>query len=277
MLEWLFNPAMASTPVDAERAAAGAELGVSIDLPCGALIVRGAEVPKVKVTGTIDDPDALSVTTSPGHVSIDVASRFPNRNCAQLEVWVPRAAAVDVETMSASLTVEAVTGPVELETISGPITVTTDGSGVSAESISGAITVRGAAKRVEASTVSGAIWLDRVVGPVRVESVSGSIRVVGGGPLPSLSAETVSASVTVAASFDPDARVSLESHSGALVLALPTSSDTTLTASTLSGAISSAFGPSRGAEHTLTLGGGRGHVHLETFSGPIAISRLDPQ
>jgi DUF4097 and DUF4098 domain-containing protein YvlB len=275
----LSSAANASTVVDQERPAPTDELGVSIEIPCGTLTVRGGPVVKVKVSGSVDDPEALSVSTSPGHVSIEVEARWPQKSCADLVVTVPTVAAVDAETVSAGIVVEGVDGPLDLETTSGSISVTGGGCGVSAESISGSVAVRGAIKRAEVSTVSGSIVLDRVVGPVRVESVSGTIRVAGGAPLPALSAETVSASITVAAQFDDDARVSLESHSGAVVFALPQQSNTRIEASSLSGAISSAFGPtaraSGGSEYAVVLGEGRGSVHLETFSGAIAVSRLE--
>jgi hypothetical protein len=275
MLGWMVLTAQASTTVDQEQAAPVDGVGVSIELVCGSLTVRGGDVVKVKITGSIDDPEALSVSTSPGHVSIEVDSRWPNRDCAELVVLVPRAAAIDVETVSAVLTVESVTGPVELESTSGPIRVAGDSSGVSVESIAGSVSISGRVKRAEVSTVSGPILLDRVVGPVQAESVSGAIRISGGAPLPGLSAESVSAPITVAAVFDADARVSLESHSGALVFALPQASDATIAASTLSGRITSAFGATRGAELELVLGKGTASVHLETFSGPITVSRLE--
>lgn len=275
MLGWISLAAHASTTVDQERPAAPDELGVSVDVTCGSVQVRGEDVVKVKVTGTVDDPDALSVSTSPGHVSISVERRMFGP-CADLVVLVPRSAAVDGETISASLRVDGVSGALDLETTSGSIEVSGSGLGVSAQSISGSVTVRGAIKRASVSTVSGAILVDQVVGPVDAESVSGTVRIAGGAPLPSISASTVSAPVTVAAALLPDAHVRCETHSGPIVFAVPADASARIASSTMSGRVSSAFGGVRpGDEATIVLGAGSADVRLETFSGPIAISRLE--
>jgi DUF4097 and DUF4098 domain-containing protein YvlB len=276
MLGWMTRAAHASTTVAEERPAATEELGVTVEVTCGSVQVRGDDVVKVKVSGTVDDPDSLSVSTSPGHVSISVDARFPGKSCADLVVTVPKAAAVDGETISASLRVDGVSGSLDLQTTSGPIDVTGSGCGVSAQSISGPVTVRGAIKRASVSTVSSPILVDQVVGPVDVESVSGTVRVAGGAPLPAISASTVSAPLTVASALLPEAHVHLETHSGPIVFALPADASARIRSSTMSGPISSAFGAVRpGDEATVVLGAGSADVRLETFSGPIAISRLE--
>lgn len=261
----------AAAPIEQERPAAP-NLRVSVSASCGQLTLTGADVPTVRISGTVDDPDDFAVDATPGAVSIDV--RPPS--CARLTLRVPRAAALSVETMSAPIRVEGISGPLELESVSGSLSVESDCVALEAETISGAITARGAIPRASLSTVSGNIVADRLGGTIELETVSGSVRVAAGMPVSVLTAESVSGPITAAAVLDARARVELESHSGCIVLAIPQASQVTIDAETASGRIASAFGATGGRELWATLGSGAGVVTIETFSGPITISRLEP-
>jgi DUF4097 and DUF4098 domain-containing protein YvlB len=268
---FVMTAAEAAAPVDQERPG-GDKLQVEISVPCGSLTVTGSEQPSVKVAGTVDRPEALDVSTGAGAVSIEVAPP----SCARLSVRLPRAATLAVETISASVTVSAMTGSVDLESVSGAITADTRGPELDCETISGAIHARGALQRTRLATVSGSVFADELAGSIELETVSGPIRVSSGAPLNALRAESVSGPVTAAVALHPSAKVELASHSGPIVLAIPSSSQVTVHAETVSGRIVSAFGATGGRELGVTLGDGSGLLLLETFSGPITLSRLEP-
>jgi DUF4097 and DUF4098 domain-containing protein YvlB len=269
---WMWMPlaANAAAPVDQERPVSP-NLNVTVSMACGSLAITGAELPTVKVSGTVDRADALNVETSAGAVDIEVAQPI----CAMLTVRVPRGASLAVETLHAPVTVQGLTGALALESLSGSLTVEADCANLQAETISGAVTARGNIRRSALSTVSGPILADRLSGSVALETVSGSVRIAAGGPLDELSAESVSGPITAAAHLATRARVVLESHSGAIVFAMPPTSDATLSAESATGRITSAFGATGGRELVTTLGTGTALVVIETYSGPITVSRLE--
>lgn len=272
MVTFIAAAAWAGSPIASEQPG-GANLSVAIDFTCGSLVVRGSDLQTVRVGGTVEDPDALHVASSPGRVSITVDSHRPNRSCADLVVEVPTCTAIDAELINASVSVDGVTGAVDLQTVSGSISVSGTPARIDAASISGEVRATGAVRRVQVETVSGSITLAGVGGSLELSSVSGQIRVDASSALDALTAETVSGPITVGGVLAPQGRIDLESHAGQLTVGLPTTTNAILSWSTFGGHVSNAFGA--GEDRELRLGTGDGRVELETFAGGIAITRRD--
>lgn len=193
----------------------------------------GADVEDLKAEGTASALTLrLVVPHRMGRVEADV----------ELEVRVPRAAALDAAAVSADLVIEGVAGETDLATVSGRIRYT------------------GASPRLEVETVSGTIEADTEATAER------------------LSAETVSGSITLgAAGLAPNASVKSESVSGRITLRLPAAVDARLQMESFSGSIKSEFtgtdAVSKGRSRSVTVGSGSARVELETLSGSISVTR----
>lgn len=264
--------AHASGLVEREHACAP-DLDVDIDLQCGSVTVRGAADRKtVRITGKVDDPDALSVSATPGRVAIDV-DPGSRRNCAELVVEVPARASIDADAISASVAVADVLGRVEVETVSGGVTLTGAPAAIDADSVSGAITVVGAVPgETRLETVSGAVHVRDVAGPVYVDSVSGAIEVATSQVVPLLELGTMSSAIGVTARIGPRGAWTLDSHTGAVTVTVPTDTSAAVSWSTFSGRVEcSGASPA----NQVTFGAGDGRIRIETFTGPIKVVRSD--
>ena len=103
------SEAAASSAVDTEHPCAP-DLELNIEIVCGSLTVRGSDRKTVKITGSVDDPEALDVSALPGRVAIEVDGSGRRNVCANLVVDTPRHASITAETVSAPLTVTDVIG-----------------------------------------------------------------------------------------------------------------------------------------------------------------------
>jgi len=140
--------------------------------------------------------------TAPERFGLDVVFGIGRRSSRDLEVEVPRRAAVSIETASAELqagdltgqvrirtasgdvTLEGLAGILELDAVSGDVRVTAAGAlDLRARTISGDLAVRAPRLgRAEIGTTSGDVRLDAELaggGPFGVETVSGDATIVG--------------------------------------------------------------------------------------------------
>ncbi len=277
--------ALASRDVDRTvDAAPGAT--IEIENTSGSVRVRGWDKNQVRVSGTIgDDVEELVVESRANHILIEVdvpdRSGWRNRDIdSRLEVWVPRDARVEIETVSASIEVDDFNGRLEAESVSGSIQVSGSPTKVDAESVSGSIRLKGVDTNAVAESVSGSIRLEGVSNQVEASTVSGSID-VRAGEITRGEFETVSGTVDIVCTLGRSARLDASSHSGNVTLELPASVSASFEASTFSGRIENDFGPQPRSESKwvpsktleFTTGSGDAEVTLETFSGSVRIRK----
>jgi hypothetical protein len=254
MLSALFlGPALADRPID-ETVAADPDGEVSIELVAGSVHVIGWDRAEVQVTGTVgDDVEKVDISSSGGDVSIEVElpdhggydgeDRSLDDAAADLEIRVPDGCLVEVESVSASITVEDFGGAVDLESVSGKVSIT------------------GAPRQAEVSTVSGRIVVssDAPLDEGDFESVSGSIEVrtaLGSGG--DFSFETVSGNIELRLPGNTSADFEIETFSGEIVNELGPEAKRT-----------SQYAPGKTLE--FTTGGGDADVEIESFSGKIEL------
>ncbi len=220
---------------------------VSIENIAGSVTVIGWDRDEVGIDGSLgNEGDVLEVQGDEGRLSIEVVIRdgwHKNISGSDLEIRVPRGARLEIETVSAGITISEFEGQIE------------------AESVSGAIDIKGRPRRVELSTVSSRIdcRIDGRLGEGEFESVSGRIQFEG--------------DLSTGGDFD------FETVSGPIELILPSGVAADFEVSTFSGSISNDFGfraektseylPSK--ELTFSVGGGGARVSAETLSGSIRI------
>ena len=221
---------------------------VSIELIAGRIEVIGWDRDEVEVTGTVgDDVKELVVESEKGEVEIELEITRDDRGRskdieADLTIHVPRGSSIEIESVSARISVEGTSGPVEVE------------------SVSGGIEIRGSVTMAD------------------VSSVSGEILVASDEALTEGSFETVSGGIEVRAPFQ-DGDFSFESVSGNIALYLPSGTSAEFSVETFSGKIANDFGHTPrsaseyapGQELEFTLGGGSATVDIESISGRVEL------
>jgi DUF4097 and DUF4098 domain-containing protein YvlB len=218
-------------------------------LIAGNVEVIGWDRDEVEVTGTVGpDVKEVVVESDGGDVSIEVEivdddEKRSKDIDADLTIHVPRESSLEVESVSANISVDETSGTIELE------------------SVSGKIEVRGSVREAD------------------VASVSGQISLASNGALEEGDFETVSGNIEVRASFDSGGDFSFESVSGNISLYLPSGTAADFDVETFSGKIVNDLGPEakRESEYApgktlrFSTGSGGAQIEIESFSGRIEI------
>ena len=278
--------AWAGESVEVSKAASSSPT-VEIENLSGSVKITGWDQEEIKVTGVLGD-DTEGLEFSGGGDSFEIEVEIPDsygrrrRDLdSDLEIWLPVASSVIVETVSANIRVSDVDGRLQLESVSGEVTVDGSPSSADVETVSGNIEISGSQTRVIAESVSGKIELSGVAERVDAATVSGSVR-IGASEIERGEIEAVSGSVRFDGALSPGARLRAESHSGSVVLSLPADTSARFQVETFSGSINNEFGGGE-AERTsryapgkrldFTLGSGDAQVRVESFSGSVTLKQ----
>ncbi len=277
----------AGRPVDESRPAAP-DVKVEIENVSGSVRVSGWTEDRVRVTGTLgDDTEGLEIEGDRQELSIEVdiperrGRRFFGRDYdSHLEIWVPVGSRLSVETVSASIEVKAVQGPVDLESVSGSIVAEGGLQEADLATVSGSITFSGSQTPISAESVSGSVHLDGVADRVEVSTVSGSIEVVSD-VLERCELETVSGRIELEGDLAARGRLEIEAHSSNITVILPASVSAAFEIETFSGNIENDFGLEAeslsrytpGKRLEFSTGGGAARVSIDTFSGNVRLKR----
>jgi DUF4097 and DUF4098 domain-containing protein YvlB len=221
---------------------------VSIEILAGTISVVAWERAEVRISGTIDDDhEELEIDVEGDEISIEVDFRDgEHKNTgrgAEIEVMVPSGSRVEVEAISADITIEGVRGAVGVEAVSGNLKA------------------RGAMEEID------------------FECVSGDVSVETSGALRRASVETVSGDIDLRGALSSRARVDLESVNGDITLRLPRSTSAQFDIETFSGDIKNDFGPQArkssdmlpAKELSFSLGSGDARVTIEAFNGTVKL------
>jgi DUF4097 and DUF4098 domain-containing protein YvlB len=281
----LVTAALAAGPLMAEEVdlsgEASADGVVMIENIAGSIEVIGWDRNEVTVTGTLgDDVEDLKFKTG-SKTRIEVVYPKKSKNIdegADLVIHVPAGSDLEIECISASITVREMTGEIEAQSISGAVTVNCDCQEVEAQSISGKVIVEGGSTEVSVGSISGMVEASGGTAEVQAETVSGDIDLVFDKYL-NLSVESVAGSADVKGDFDGDASIDIELHSGDLTLVVPANVSADFEIETFSGDIEDAFGNKAhkvskytpGKELEFSTGGGDARVSIATFSGDVKI------
>lgn len=284
---------------------------VEIHNLAGSVRVVGWDRNEIRVTGTLGQgAERLDVTPSGETTEIRVVIPRNSRNVrgSDLEIRLPAGKELTVNTVSAEIEVDGVTGPVSAQSTSGDVEVAGSPARVRAASTSGDVEVRLAATaRVQARSTSGDV---RVSGTVResvdVESTSGDVEVtastpevraksvsgdvalrgVGGRVSASTvsgdteildsrvqygSFETVSGNLRFTGELQRGGAFNLQSHSGDIELQLPAGQGAEFEVKTFSGDVSNDFGPA--AQRTSRYGPGRELRFTAGDGGPLVTAQ----
>lgn len=269
-----------------------ANVTVEVDVVVREVRVTGWDRSEVRVQGSVfsgyedftferDEDGSVTIELEPKD-DVEWPKDREGPDLGALTVSVPRGASVGVEVVNGSLSVEGVSGQVQLETVNGDVTYRGNARWVAAEAVNGTVDVRAPGSReTRAGSVAGNVIVRAAGGLVEAESVSGDIQIHAEGAVQEVDAETVSGDIEFRGTPAANASLSFESHSGEVVLHLPSGLNAVLEAETFSGSIESAFGgevrqdgeytPEKSYRHTAGSGGAR--ITADTFSGAVSFRR----
>lgn len=244
----LAGTAAAQQPIEETRKA-NPDAVLRIENISGSVKVEGWDRSEIHVTGTLGKgTKELDISGDPGKWNLEVVMDEDARNSegTDLVLQVPRGARLEVETVSADVTVSECEGPAEIE------------------SVSGRIEIRGRPRTLDLDTVSG------------------DIRAVSDRPLREGDLESVSGEIVLEADLEGDGRFEFETVSGDIALRLPARVSAEFEVSSFSGGITNDFGvepekpnqylPSQELQFTLGAGGAR--VKASTISGKVRIEKI---
>lgn len=242
-------------------------------------VVTGREN-QIRILATVERG---RLETSFGRDRVRIMTRSVNSRmgAARFELTVPVGTRVNASAVSGDIAIRGTGTEVDAHTVSGEVTIEDASGRVDVGSVSGTIDLRNVSGRIDASTVSGEVDGDAVRGDLEVESVSGTVT-LRRSALRTLRASTVSGDLDYAGVLAADGDYRFNSHSGDLVIAVPSNAGVQLELETWSGDITSDYpltlqpGENMGRRNrrmSFTIGQGGARLSAETFSGDIAIRR----
>lgn len=254
---------------------------VSVSCPGGAVIVTGSDKNEIRVRARTDN-GAIRFTSNGSRATLEPAS---GRGCSDghFEMTVPVGTKVVATSWSGSVTVKGVHGDIEAHAQSGDIQIRDAGARLDIDALSGDVVVAGVKGETRINTVSGGIELTGARGDMEIESVSGDVElrdVVA----KQVRAHTTSGDVSFTGQIIDGGRYEFNTHSGEVVLTLPSDIGAELSVSTFNGGIDSDFpitlkagehviGASQAKRLNFTVGRGTARISAETFSGDITLKR----
>lgn len=200
---------------------------------------------------------------------------------AALELRVPVRSRVWVKSGTADVELRAFEGGADLNVIGGRVRVIGSPRELQVGAMDADVDVDGSPAWLRVKTATGAITLRGGSTDAALSTVSGAIRIEGGGGmLERARFETVSGPVSVnGITLSRSADLVIDSHSGAVSVAVPPGTDLEISASSVVGAIQNSYDgrrpiagrEGRGAELNILRGSGGARMTIGTFKGTITL------
>ena len=249
----------------------------------GSTRVRGWDADSVAVVATLG-PGAGSFYLGGGMQGIKLGVETPQgaaTGTAHLDVRVPRGSVVWVKAADASVDVDGVQGGLDLYSVTGDVVVRGAPSTVRAESMEGRVSVDARTPWARVKTASGPIDLAGGIGDLAVTTVGGAVRVAAAGPARAR-IESVTGDVVVEGRPARGGSWEIETHSGAVTIALDADAGAEITVHTFGGEIRSDLGRVTtkrqddfgGRELGIIVGPGGPAMTVRTFKGPVTVRPL---
>jgi DUF4097 and DUF4098 domain-containing protein YvlB len=284
LLAALSQPAIAEQNLS-KRAAVDPDVTVDVSNVQGSVTVTAWDRNEVELTAHLEsDRDRLEFEASSRQVRVEVERpdrhRYREEDDANLALKVPKGARLNIETVSADITIDGVRGEQRLESVSGTVETRAYDEPLSLHAVSGEISVAGSGGKAALQTenVSGTTIVSGIRGVYEGATVSGRID-ASIAAVDRLQIETVSGDADIKAELAPSARVEMESVSGSLSLVIKPPVNADFEIESFSGDIETCFGAKPrdkskygpGSELDFVQGKGGPRVVIETLSGDINI------
>lgn len=280
--------ALAEQPID-KRVQADPKGEVQVSTVSGLVSIDAWDRDEVQVTGTLgDEVERLDVETDRErrHTLIKVVAKQTSGRHhgddidAELSIRVPAGSRLDVNTVSADVSVNGVRGEQRLQTVSGEISSDIAAEDVEAKSVSGSVVLRGEGKPavVTVTTVSGDAQVLRAAGELTANSVSGTLNLEVD-QITRARVRTTSGDLELSGSLTRGARVDVETISGEINLDFKGTLNAEFEVESFSGGIDTCFGEKAqatnkhgpGSELNLKMGDGSARVRVQSLSGEIRV------
>ncbi|MEA2762682.1 MAG: hypothetical protein QOD47_1966 [Gemmatimonadaceae bacterium] len=252
---------------------------VDLSLVSGKIIVRGWELPDVKIVASTEN-GVLRFDATSNRVTLRVERGGErSRGDASYDVSVPRGTRLLLQTASGTVTTIGSQGEISATTVSGAIDVSGARRKVDLQTVAGPIKASQLAGDLRAQNVSGSVRAENVSGRVEAWTVNGAVRVIGGRSN-DIRAETVGGDIFYAGAVTTGGTYDFESHSGTVRLSLAHSPGVQFRLETVSGTVQTNFPTETAASNggrkdrrvEFTIGDGRANVTARTFSGRIVVN-----
>jgi DUF4097 and DUF4098 domain-containing protein YvlB len=292
LLALCIGQALADTPINLTHPATP-DARISVSNVKGQVTITAWDRNEVQVTGTLGEGAApLAIEGDNGDLEIKVKPKNDgsggwfnwhgdnSMGATTLDLHVPKAASLDVDVVSAPLGIDGMDGgEISVNSVSGRVRVNARTPSLSVESVSGTIQQSGHAERADLQTVSGDVLAPALGSGADLQTVSGRIQ-AGGGPWKKLDLSTVSGDVQLNGGLAEQGSIDVDSMSGDVQIQVPASLSASIHASSFSGDLRSDFGQvsehdhGPGSELSAEVGGSKGRIHVETFSGDLRIRKV---
>ncbi len=283
LLAAVAQPAIAATPINQTRPL-DPRGRVEVDNVKGRVEVVAWNRPEVQLSGSLGSGvEKLSVEGDSKvlRIKVQYPARGRNAEPSRLVLQVPLLADLEVETVSADISVSGVAShELELQSVSGGITANGAPGRGKISTVSGDIQLAMNTPRLRVETVSGKVVTQgRLNGEIALESVSGDVRLnTLGERVRKLSTNTVSGDMVLELALAEDGEIRMESVSGDLRLQLPADLSAQVSGESFSGDLSAPgakirkeeFGP--GSSFRVRYGAGKGDIRMQTFSGDARLT-----
>jgi DUF4097 and DUF4098 domain-containing protein YvlB len=255
---------------------------IQVDNLAGSVEMTTWEREEIHIGGFLgDDVEEIEISEISDGIRIRVRND-PNRrdiDGTELELRIPAGASVEVEGVSADISLEGGAGEVvAFTTVSGDLALSSSPQRMELNTVSGDVEFTGAVSRSSISTVSGDIEVEGAGGEVSISTVSGDVS-MDAQAVSRARFESVSGELNISTELENSGRLNIDTMSGDVVLRLPQGQQAEFTAQSYSGDIHSDFGevqrvthgPGSLLEHREGENGAT--IRLESFSGDIHIRR----
>jgi DUF4097 and DUF4098 domain-containing protein YvlB len=272
---------------------------IEIDNIVGSVKVEGWNRDEIEITGRLGEDverllfdidgndERIKVIVPKGkklRIKTELIIRIPKQTTleihtitAPIDVSNVRGGSHEFETVTGTITLDAVSGELNLHSINGRITVEGADSDVEVDTISGRISVDGKPRTIEAQSISGRITLNGVQRRVSIETISDRADVQAD-ELSRLDSESISGSFNFEGGLSDDAEVDISSMSGSIRLTLGRLVNGCYSLRGRSGSKNVEFGNSAYSANRrknlifTTQKSGHADIRLESHSGSINIT-----
>jgi len=266
------GPVLAQRSSIDQRRPAASDGTVKITNAVGTVRVIGWDRDTVWVAGQLGaSADRLEFSTNERETRIRVVLPADAHvlEGSRLEIRVPRDSHVAVRTSAADIETTEVDGAVDLESVSGSITVTGHPRMVYAESAGGDLLIDAVSKVVRANSVDGRVKVLSARGYLELSTVSGDAEVEGRGIWEG-EITSVTGDIAFSGDFDPSGSFYFESHSGTIELQLPGDISADFDVMSLKGgAIQNDFASAE--LRSFSTGGGGTQLRIKSFKGTVRL------
>lgn len=198
---------------------------------------------------------------------------------AELEVYVPRHARLNLETFGADVVTEALEGTIDLNSLQGDMQLGGRFRRVDAECLNCDMEIGPVLEALRISNVTGNVAVERVSGVAEISTVSGDVDVTAPG-LTTGTFSSISGNLSFTGSVLKNGALFFETHSGTIDMNLPRGSGAEFDLSTFMGELATNIDARQSEESTrrggrqvrFITGGGGSRISVKSFNGDITIN-----